>query len=178
MSGLTAGGWALCLAAADVLARTLYGEARGEPVRGKEAVAAFLRDNHLTAVTLETNGIGRFLPGLLRRALGTAGVEAAVIEASNHRAKDLRILDAFDAVLAAGRLHVHESIWRTPFVREIREWAPGSACRDDGLDAVAGCLLSEPVRLGRGVPPSGDVPRRKPNWRSGGTFTAKTDFIL
>lgn len=26
--------------AADILARTLYGEARGEPVRGKEAVAA------------------------------------------------------------------------------------------------------------------------------------------
>ncbi|UTW51496.1 phage terminase large subunit [bacterium SCSIO 12827] len=151
---------------------------RDEASQQCRQIAAFLRDNHLTAVTLETNGIGRFLPGLLRRALGTAGVEAAVIEASSHRAKDLRILDAFDAVLAAGRLRVHESIWRTPFVREMREWAPGTTCRDDGLDAVAGCLLSEPVRLGRGVPPSGDAPRRKPNWRSGDTFTAKTDFIL
>ncbi|MCF3628154.1 phage terminase large subunit [Thalassospiraceae bacterium LMO-SO8] len=141
-------------------------------------VAEFLRDNHLPSVTLETNGIGRFLPGLLRRALGAAGVEAAVIEATSHRAKDLRILDAFDAVLAAGRLHAHDNVWRTPFIREMREWTPGAICRDDGLDAVAGCLLAEPVRLGRGVPPANGLSRRKPNWRGGGTFTAKTDFTL
>ena len=133
-------------------------------------VAEFLRDNHLPSVTLETNGIGR--------PQGAAGVEAAVIEATSHRAKDLRILDAFDAVLAAGRLRAHDSVWRTPFVREMREWMPGTTCRDDGLDAVAGCLLAEPVRLGRGVPPADGLTRRKPNWRGGGTFTAKTDFVL
>tara|TARA_R110002124_G_scaffold38253_7_gene121623 strand:+ start:79017 stop:80540 length:1524 start_codon:yes stop_codon:yes gene_type:complete len=151
---------------------------RDEASQQCRQVAAFLRDNHLPSVTLETNGIGRFLPGLLRRALGTAGVEAAVIEATSHRAKDLRILDAFDAVLAAGRLHAHDSVWRTPFVREMREWMPGTTCRDDGLDAVAGCLLAEPVRLGRGAPPADGLTRRKPNWRGGGTFTAKTDFVL
>jgi len=34
------------------------------------------------------------------------------------------------------------------------------------------------VRLGRGVPPADGLTRRKPNWRGGGTFTAKTDFVL
>ncbi|PIW30496.1 MAG: hypothetical protein COW30_02090 [Rhodospirillales bacterium CG15_BIG_FIL_POST_REV_8_21_14_020_66_15] len=151
---------------------------RDEASQQCRQVAAFLRENHLPSVTLETNGIGRFLPGLLRRALGTAGVEAAVIEATSRRAKDLRILDAFDAVLAAGRLRAHDSVWRTPFVREMREWTPGATCRDDGLDAVAGCLLAEPVRLGRGVPPADGVTRRKPNWPGGGTFKARTDFAV
>lgn len=31
-----------CRSAADILARTIYGEARGEPVRGQEAVAAVI----------------------------------------------------------------------------------------------------------------------------------------
>ncbi len=140
-------------------------------------VADFLRDHHLPSVTLETNGLGRFLPGLLRRALAKAGVEAAVIETAQHRAKDLRILDAFDAVLAAGRLQAHDSVWQTPFIREMREWMPGGRCRDDGLDAVAGCLLSEPVRLCRTPPPGGPT-RPAPTWRGAGTFKAKTDFVL
>jgi len=40
---------------------------RDEASQQCRQVAAFLRDNHLPSVTLETNGIGRFLPGLLRR---------------------------------------------------------------------------------------------------------------
>ena len=39
-------------------------------------VAEFLRDFHLPAVTLEVNGLGRFLPGLLRRELARTGVSA------------------------------------------------------------------------------------------------------
>ena len=137
----------------------------------------FLREFYLPSVTLETNGLGRFLPGLLRRTLAASGVEAAVIETTSHRAKDLRILDAFDAVLAAGRLHAHRSIRRTPFVQEMQEWIPGTNSRDDGLDAVAGCLLAEPVRLGRPAPSSGVRPRPAPAWRGASTFKAETDFM-
>lgn len=36
---------------------------------------------------------------------------------------------------------------RSNFAVEMREWQPGGRGSDDGLDAVAGCLLSEPVRL-------------------------------
>jgi hypothetical protein len=71
-----------------------------------------------------------------------------VQEVASHRSKTERILAALDPVLAARRLSAHESIWRTPFPREMAEWRPGaSGVRDDALDAVAGCLLSEPVRL-------------------------------
>jgi hypothetical protein len=54
----------------------------------------------------------------------------------------------------------------------MREWRPGGGGRDDGLDAVAGCLLSEPVRFG---PPEA-TPKRK-DWRPGASgHAAKTEF--
>jgi len=136
-------------------------------------VARFAADLHLPAVQLETNGLGRFLPGLLRRELGGAGIACAVIEAHSKRAKDQRIIDAFDAVLAAGALNVHRSVWDTPFIAEMREWQPGAKGRDDGLDAVAGCLLSQPVRLARpGLTAGG-----RPDWRPGGrAVVAHSDF--
>ena len=55
-------------------------------------VAAFARDLYLPAVTLETNGIGRFLPGLLRNQLRALDLPCAVIEKCSTRGKDLRIV--------------------------------------------------------------------------------------
>jgi hypothetical protein len=137
-------------------------------------VARFVRDLHLPAVRLETNGLGRFLPGLLRRELAALGLAVPVIEQTARRAKDDRIVEAFDAVLAAGALHAHRSVWDTPFVAEMREWQPGRGGRDDGLDAVAACLLAEPVRLARAA-----RTRRPANWRpGGGQWRAGTDFSL
>lgn len=64
------------------------------------------------------------------------------------------------------------SVWASPFAVEMREWRPGGGGRDDGLDAVAGCLLSEPVRFG---PPESTVKRK--DWRPGaGGHAAKTEF--
>ncbi|MBB4266099.1 phage terminase large subunit [Roseospira visakhapatnamensis] len=116
-------------------------------------VAGVVRDLDLPAVTVETNGLGRFLPGLLRKVLREDGVGAAVLEHASHRPKALRIVAAFDPVLAAGVLWVHRSVWDTPFIAEMRAWTPqgGGGGHDDGLDAVAGCLAAEPVRLGHGA---------------------------
>ena len=141
------------------------------------SVADFVRDLHLPSVALETNGLGRFLPGLLRRELAGVGVPCAVVERTSTRNKDLRIVEAFDAVLAAGRLHAHRSVWDTPFVAEMREWVPGGKTRDDGLDAVSGCLRNEPVRLPRRPPPSAKTVKERRNWRVGtGGFSATTEF--
>src|SRR3546814_7859280 len=77
------------------------------------------------AMVVGTNGVGRFLPGLLRRELAEAGVGCAVVESASRKPKDQRILEAFDAVLAARGLAAHRSVWDTPFVMEMREWRPG-----------------------------------------------------
>jgi len=136
-------------------------------------VVAFARTCHAPSVTIETNGVGRFLPGLLRREFGLAAVGCAVVEAASHTPKARRIMAAFDAVLAAGNLHAHRAVWDTPFVVEMREWRPDGAYRgrDDGLDAVSGCLLSEPVRL-----PRTPVAAR-PQWRAG-PVRADTTFEI
>ncbi|MCG8507909.1 MAG: portal protein [Rhodospirillales bacterium] len=140
-------------------------------------VVAFVEEHHLPAVTLETNGLGRFLPGLLRQQLARSGLRCAVVENNSRRNKDLRIVEAFDAVLAAGRLHGHQSIFHTELINEMREWRPGFNMRDDGLDAVSGCLLAEPVRLPRVPPQDSREPKQLGKWR--GTeagFRAETEF--
>lgn len=138
---------------------------------------AFVNELHLPSLSLETNGIGKFLPGLLRREMDNQGVACAVLEKHSTVAKDRRILEAFDAPMAAGRIHVHERVWASPFITEMREWRPSSKAHDDGLDAVAGCLLAEPVRLPRN--PNAHPHVKRPNWAGGGgAFTAKTGFDL
>lgn len=110
-------------------------------------VADFVKRNYLPAVHLETNGIGKFLPALLRMELARNKIPCAVIENTSHQNKAIRILSAFDALLMNKGLSVHTSIKQTPFLCEMREWIPNGKTKDDALDAVAGCLLKEPVRL-------------------------------
>ncbi len=125
------------------------------------AVAAIARDLLLPVMRVETNGIGGFLPGLLRQEMARAGVACAVKEVASRIPKARRILGALDPVLAARRLSAHESVFRTRFPQEMAAWRPeGATVHDDALDAVAGCLMSEPVRL-PSLPPRGPLP----NWR-------------
>ncbi len=139
-------------------------------------VVDFARTFFLPSVTVETNGIGRFLPGLLRQEVRRAGLACAVVEHASHRNKDLRIIDAFDAVLAAGRLWAHDQVWSTPFIEEMREWRPATHARDDGLDAVAGCLLSEPVRLPLTLPSASGGARDHRGWRGARPIAVNSDF--
>ncbi len=137
-------------------------------------VAKFVKELFLPSVSLEINGLGRFLPGLLRQELKRTGIACAVVEVSSRQPKHQRIVEAFDVVLAAGALNAHRSVWDTPFVREMRDWRPDSRFkgRDDGLDAVAGCLKAEPVRLG-GL---SRHPSREPGWRGGGAISGAEDW--
>jgi hypothetical protein len=134
-------------------------------------VAAFVSELYLPSVTIETNGLGRFLPALLRRELEALGLACPVLEHVSKTNKDQRILQAFDPLLAAAALRAHADVWASPFIEEMREWRPRRRCRDDGLDAVSGCLLAEPVRLSRAGP------GRRPSWRPGhAPHRAATDF--
>ena len=125
-------------------------------------VAAFARTHHIPAVRVETNGIGSFLPGSLRQLLAEERLAVSVLEEASSAAKHLRILGALDSLLAARALRAHASVWDTPFIREMREWLPGSGGHDDGLDAVSACILRQPVRLA----PQRPVPPRR-DWRYG-----------
>ncbi|CAO3415382.1 phage terminase large subunit [Azospirillum endophyticum] len=139
-------------------------------------VARLLADNHLSAIHVEVNGLGRFLPGLLRARLRNDRLAAGVVEQFTHMPKARRILEAFDALLADRRLLAHGSVWETPLIREMRDWRPDGRYRgpDDGLDAVAGCLGAEPHRFDR----SADPPDRRAEWRGAGALVAPADWDL
>lgn len=135
-------------------------------------VVDFLVEHEQPSICVETNGLGKFLPLLLRRELRQQGRGIAVAEQASTQRKDHRILTAFDPLLAARVLRAHASVWDTPFIREMREWLPGANGDDDGLDAVSGCILAQPVRLA--VEPG---PARRRDWRgTGAGFTALTGF--
>jgi hypothetical protein len=111
-------------------------------------VADLVRALHLPSVTIETNGIGKFLPGLLKQTFQEARLSCVVREHASTRAKAERIIAALEPVMAARRLHVHDSVFATALVQEMRDFRPGAkGLADDGLDALAGCLLAEPIRL-------------------------------
>lgn len=136
-------------------------------------IAMLCKRFYVPSITIEINGIGRFLPSILRKVFGEIGYGCAVIEKSSFQSKDIRILEAFDAILAARLLYVHERVKQTPFLREMQEWQPARAKgHDDGLDAVAGALLQEPVRIAKSY---GSLHRL--NWRgSHQSHKSKSDF--
>ena len=114
-----------------------------------ERVAAFLERNFISAIHLEINGIGRFLPGILKQKLATKNLKIAVLEEYSSQNKAQRILENFEVLMAAKALNVNKKIISTGFLEEMREWDMNKNCHDDGLDAVAGCLAHSPIRLGR-----------------------------
>ena len=152
--------------------KTRAGEKADEATQQSEAIAAIAKDHFLPALAVETNGIGKFLPKILRNTLAKRNVPCRVQEVTQTRNKDTRILEAFDAVLAARRLFVHASVFHTPFMQEMQEWRPGiNTGHDDGLDAVAGALALCPDRLPRVFGKGGH------NWmKHGGTHKADTNF--
>lgn len=111
-------------------------------------VARLAHELFIPSITVETNGIGQYLPGILKRELSRARVPCSVLEKHNSKNKDDRILESYDAVMAARALYIHDSVRQTPYLTEMSEWQPKrTKNKDDGLDAVAGALSLEPMRI-------------------------------
>lgn len=111
-----------------------------------------LRHHNVKRLLLETNGIGKFLPAILRRELKAQRYSCAVIETVQRTNKSERILAAFDPLLAAKALSIAKDVASSPFVEEMRAYSPSSKHnRDDALDAVATALLALSVSLPKRV---------------------------
>ncbi|WP_119679673.1 phage terminase large subunit [Indioceanicola profundi] len=122
-----------------------------------EAVAGLLRSVPVRTLHVEANGVGGFLPQLLRGVLARHGLAVSVCKEVSRAPKAQRIQEGIEARLAAGMLHAHAGVFATPLIAEMRDWRPEGAGPDDGLDALAGCLLAEPLRLPAGKPAPGAV---------------------
>lgn len=110
------------------------------------AVLDFMSMYGLRKIAIEVNGIGNALPEILTDAAKKRGQSAIVQKIVNHQRKETRILDAIEPLLTTGRLSAHHRIKQTPFLSEMLGWSPMFAsAHDDGLDAVAGALRSQPT---------------------------------
>lgn len=123
----------------------------------------FLRRNGMRRICLETNGLGGGLPEIMRDVASRRGANIYVQKITNTRPKQDRILDAIEPMLSSGRLYAHRRIATTPLFAEMMGWSPIGGGHDDGLDAVAGAILSAPVSI-------------RPATGMGRTFSANTDF--
>lgn len=132
--------------------------------------------HHLTSIAIETNGLGKFLPGILRRELALSRAPCSIREITSRKPKSVRIIEAFDAVLAARSLHVHRSVLATPFLQEMEDWKPSArGGHDDCLDAVAGAMSLQPVRIPKKKWEESELPPAR--WIARPyTNKAKTDF--
>lgn len=147
---------------------------KDEATQQCEQVAQIAKRFFLPSIALETNGLGKFLPGILRRELAASGAVCGIREITSRKIKSIRIIEAFDAPLAARAIHVHRSILTTPFIKEMEDWRPDKRSgHDDCLDAVAGALSLQPVRISK-IPAGENQNRRWIAVRS--KVKAKTDF--
>jgi hypothetical protein len=125
----------------------------------------------LPRVSVETNGIGKFAPTVLRAAIRQRKLTCGVVEVNNTVNKNKRILETMEPLLLSrGMLWAHVDVLRGPLWNQMRDWNPGIADQpDDYIDASAGAIAEQPERFreNSGIPiePTGN------DWRqTSGTY--------
>ena len=113
-----------------------------------ELVKKYALEFEAPSVAVEKNGVGAFLPQLLRKAL--RGVGIGVDEQHTSRNKKEKIVSAFETPLSAGVLFAHISVFDSPLYSQLTDFGPNFSGKDDYMDSVASASLHEPVRLGTG----------------------------
>lgn len=129
----------------------------------------------LPRVVVEVNGPGAFAPAILKKAL--KGTGCGVAEEFTTVNKNKRILDAFEAPLSGGFLWAHvdviDEVWD-----EMKDWKPTVKEQPDNhLDAGAGAIKDQPMRIGKVIGKQPDVTANPGAWRpNAGTFDVQLDL--
>jgi hypothetical protein len=143
----------------------------GKNITGGQVLGlcSLVREFMLPRITIETNGIGKFSPAIVKAALKQQGLtnvgvkeEPAVIN------KNRRILESLEPLLLSdGQLWAHTSVLDGPLPIQMREWNPAVQNQpDDYLDALAGAVAETPERIASraGMSKISDVSRAD-DWR-------------
>jgi len=118
---------------------------------------ALLRKYQIPMVYVENNGVGAFVPQLLRKAMKQERLYCAVREVTQTTNKNIRILNGIEGPLRSGVLWAHTSVLDGPLWDQMKEWNPEVRVQpDDFLESGANAILEAPVRIGKVV---GDLVR-------------------
>lgn len=112
----------------------------------------------LPRVTIETNGIGKFSPAILKGTLKQRRLRCGVAEENSTTKKNKRILEAMEPLLTSeDQLWAHVSVMDGPLPAQMRDWNPAITDQpDDYIDAAAGAVSETPERIMRAVSPKDD----------------------
>jgi hypothetical protein len=117
-------------------------------------------------VYVETNGVGTFVPKLLRKALKQRRLQCAVIDINATGNKNERILAGIEPPLKSGVLWAHVDVLDGPLWDQMKDWNPAVKSQpDDFIDSGSGAILQAPVRIGKVVGNPGSDQRE--DWRPG-----------
>lgn len=110
----------------------------------------------LTRVTVETNGIGGFFPTVLKNCLKVRKLRCGVTEIHSTGQKNKRILGALEGPLNSGVLWAHISVLEdengddSVEAKQMRMFNAAVTDQDDDyIDALAGAVSDEPIRIGK-----------------------------
>lgn len=135
---------------------------------------------HLSRVDIETNGLGKHVPAILRGALKRRKIQCGIREDEVRGNKNEAILAALEPPLRSGYLWAHVSVLDA-VEDEMRSWNPAITEQpDDFLDCAARAVLTEPARIGRreAAKSGGNPPAHRANdWRpNGGVHEVELDL--
>jgi hypothetical protein len=119
-------------------------------------------------VTIETNGIGGFAASFLRMARKQRRLACGISEEQAIANKNRRILEALEPLLTSGMLWAHVDVLDGPLWDQMKSYNPAVREQpDDLLDAGAGAVTDQPVRVGKLVAQSFGNPnaRARDDWR-------------
>ncbi|MCL2629526.1 MAG: hypothetical protein FWD33_02450 [Alphaproteobacteria bacterium] len=108
-------------------------------------VLDFLNKHMIRHLSVETNGLGNALPEILRSLAAARNQPLTINRITSRERKEIRIIDALEPLLATGRLFINKPLLNSELMAEMQDWTPVGANVDDGIDAVAGALRSQPI---------------------------------
>ena len=140
-----------------------------------DQICDVIKAYQLSSIEVETNGIGGHVPAILRGALKARGLQCGVIEVASTVNKNRRILTAFEPPMRSRCLWIHRAVLDV-VQQQMIDWNPAVADQpDDFLDAAAGAILAEPVRIDWSRVDSRLQTRA--GWQPiGGTYEVAVDF--
>lgn len=142
-------------------------------------LADLVQQFQLPRVVVETNGIGGFAPAFLRMAFKQRHLACGITEEKAVQNKNARILEAWEPPLNSGMIWAHTSVLDGPLWDQMKDWNPEIREQpDDLLDAGAGALTDQPVRIGKLVAKVGNpTGGQRDDWRpSGGSHEVELEL--
>jgi hypothetical protein len=97
---------------------------------------------------------GGHVPSILRSVLKKRNIHCGVIEKHESQNKNKRIIGTLESPLLGSYLYAHQSVLtlngkESPQIKEMRLYDPSiTNQKDDYIDALAGAISAEPIRIG------------------------------